>query len=178
MTKGEFVSQFHLLCKGFRCEATAEQTDAWYRQVQHHALEDWSEAVCTLLCGARFPLLDPVLAALDNAREHRKRINQWKDKKEAQRVTDGLQVGDGTALSPELFLTIKVFAARMQVRRMQMQVAANQRDALTANERARELARLQQEDVRLTAEYERLMARLPKAEADAFTVKYGRAVAA
>lgn len=178
MTKGEFVSQFHLLCKGFRCEATAEQTDAWYRKVQHHALEDWTEAVSTLLCGPRFPLLDPAMAALDNAREHRKRIGMWKEKKEAQRVTDGLQVGDGTALSPELFLTIKVFSSRIQVRRYLMQVAANVREALSPEERERELARLRQEDTRLTVEYERLMERLPKAEADTFTVKYGRAVAA
>lgn len=178
MTRGEFVSQFHLLCKGFRCEATAEQTDAWYRKVQHHALEDWTEAVSTLLCGSRFPLLDPAMAALDHAREHRKRISQWKDKKEAERVTENLQSGAGTALSPELFLTIKVFASRVQVRRYQMQVAANLREALTPEERDREMARLRQEDARLTAEYERLLAKLPTAEADAFTVKYGRAVAA
>ena len=178
MTKGEFITQFHLLCKGFRYEATAEQTDAWYRKVQHHALEDWTEAVSTLLCGPRFPLLDPAMAALDNAREHRKRIGMWKEKKEAQRVTEGLQVGDGTALSPELFLTIKVFSSRMQVRRYLMQVAANVRETLTPAQRTLELQRLQQEDARLTAEYERLMPMLSQAEADLFTVQYGRAVAA
>lgn len=178
MTKGEFISQFHVLCKGFRFEASAEQTDAWYRKVQHHALEDWTEAVSTLLCGPRFPLLDPAMAALDNAREHRKRIGMWKEKKEAQRVTEGLQVGDGTALSPELFLTIKVFSSRMQVRRYLMQVAANVRETLTPAQRTLELQRLQQEDARLTAEYERLMPMLSQAEADLFTVQYGRAVAA
>ena len=67
MTKGEFISQYHLLCKGFRYEATEEQTDAWYRKVQQYALQDWADAVSTLLCGARFPLLDPALAALVGA---------------------------------------------------------------------------------------------------------------
>lgn len=178
MTKGEFISQFHVLCKGFRFEASAEQTDAWYRKVQHHALEDWTEAVSTLLCGPRFPLLDPALDALDRARAHRKRISQWRDKKEADTAVTRLDRGEVPMLSPELFATIKVFASRMQVRRYQMQVAANIRDTLTPAQRATELQRLQQEDARLTAEYERLMQHLPKAEADLFTVQYGRAVAA
>lgn len=178
MTKGEFISQFHVLCKGFRFEATDQQTDAWYRKVQHHALVDWTEAVSTLLCGPRFPLLDPVLAALDHARDHRKRIDQWKDKKESEQVTTRLDAGEVPGLSPELFLTIKVFASRMQVRRYQMQVAANVREQLTPAQREAELKRLQQEDARLTAEYQRLMPMLSKAEADQFTVQYGRAVAA
>lgn len=178
MTKGEFISQFHVLCKGFRFEATDQQTDAWYRKVQHHALVDWTEAVSTLLCGPRFPLLDPAMAALDNARDHRKRMDQWKDKKEAETVTARLDASQVPMLSPELFATIKVFSSRVQVRRYQMQVAANVRDTLTPAQRTAELQRLQQEDARLTAEYERLMQHLPKAEADLFTVQYGRAVAA
>lgn len=178
MTKGEFISQFHVLCKGFRFEATEQQTEAWYRKVQHHALVDWTEAVSTLLCGPRFPLLDPAMAALDQARDHRKRTEQWKDKKDAEQMTTRLTAGDVPTLSPELFATIKTFCARMQVRRYQMQVAANVREQLTPAQRTAELQRLQQEDARLTAEYERLMRILPKSELDLFTVQYGRAVAA
>lgn len=178
MTKGEFISQFHVLCKGFRFEASAEQTDAWYRKVQHHALEDWTDAVATLLCGPRFPLLDPALDALDRARDHRKRISQWKDKKEAETATMRIDRGTVPLLSPELFATIRVFSSRMQVRRYQMQVAANVRETLTPAQRTLELQRLQQEDARLTAEYERLMQSLSQADVDLFTVQYGRAVAA
>ena len=178
MTKGEFISQFHVLCKGFRFEATDQQTDAWYRKVQHHALIDWTDAVSTLLCGPRFPLLDPVMAALDHARDHRKRMEMWKDKKEAETATNRLTAGQVPLLSPELFATIKAFSSRMQVRRYQMQVAANLREMLTPAQRTAELQRLQQEDARLTAEYERLMQHLSQAEADQFTVQYGRAVAA
>ena len=178
MTKGEFISQFHLLCKGFRYEATAEQTDAWYRKVQQHDLQDWTDAVSTLLCGARFPLLDPALAALDAAREHRTRVAVWKDKKDAERVTQRLERGEGTALSPDLFATIRTFSARQQVRHALMQVAGNVGDRWEGERRERELARLREEEARLTEEYERLIMRLPQAEAASFSLRYGREIAA
>lgn len=178
MTKGEFITQFHLLCKGFRYEATAEQTDAWYRKVQHHAVDDWTEAVGTLLCGPRFPSLDPAMAALDNAREHRKRISQWKDKKEAEQVATRLDAGQVPQLSPELFQVIKIFSARQQVRRSQMQVAANVRESLTPAQRTAELQRLQHEDARLTSEYEQLLPRLSQTEVNLFMQQYGREAAA
>jgi hypothetical protein len=179
MTRGEFITQFDLLCKGFRLEPTKEQGDAWFRKVQQYAMEDWAEAVSTLLCAPRFPLLDPVLAALDAAREHRKRIELWKDRKAAERVIDGLESGQDSALSPELFQTVKVFLARQQVRRYQMQVAANFGDRWAPARREAELTRLQQEEQRLTREYQQLMGTLSQADCDAFVLRYqGHEVAA
>jgi len=178
MTKGEFITQYDLLCKGHRFEPTKEQGDAWFRKVQHYALDDWADAVSTLLCGPRFPLLDPALAVLDAAREQRKRTEIWKDKKVAERVSDQIDRGAVATLSSSLFQTIKVFCSRQQVRSQQLLVASNSREQYTPEQRTRELARLQAEEQRLTQEYARLMAGLSQQECDAFTVRYGRAVAA
>lgn len=178
MTKGEFITQYDLLCKGHRFEPTKEQGDAWFRKVQHYALEDWADAVSTLLCGPRFPLLDPALAVLDAAREHRKRTEIWKDKKVAEQVAARVDGGTVPTMSAPLFQTIKVFASRREVRSQQLLVASNSREQYTPEQRTRELARLQAEEQRLTQEYVRLMASLSQQDCDAFTVRYGRAVAA
>ena len=178
MTEREFAVQFHLLCKGFRFEATVEQTNAWFRKAQIYALEDWTEAVSTLLCGTRFPRLDDALEALERARESRKRATVWKDRKSAEQTVTALQRGQDTRLSPELWACIRVFARRQQVRHFLMITASNAYDRYDPAQRARELAALQADDRKLTADYERLLPTLSHEDLTAFMARYGHEAAA
>lgn len=83
MTRAEFIGQFNRLCGGFRYAPTDAQSEAWYRRVGMRDLADWAEAVTTLLCGPRFPLLDPVLAALEQAYESRRKVQVTTERHQA-----------------------------------------------------------------------------------------------
>lgn len=89
MTKLEFMQDYERLCDGFRYQSTPEQSAAWYKKIGHTHANDWREAVDTLLCGPRFPLLDPVLVACEQASGHRKRQQAQQERMEAQRFFQG-----------------------------------------------------------------------------------------
>ena len=89
MTKHEFMQDYERLCDGFRHQTTPEQIAAWYKKLGHIHAEDWREAVDTLLCGPRFPLLDPVLVACDQASGQRRRQVAQQERFEAQRFFQG-----------------------------------------------------------------------------------------
>lgn len=176
MTKPEFMGQFDRLCRGFKYEATGEQAEAWFRRIGHVLVADWSEAVTTLLCAPRFPLLDPVLAALDAAEAHRKRQRIEQDKKPAAILARLAQEGGrGCPLSPELFASIKAFTGRDQVRHYLKIV--NEDEDLEVAERAREVARLTHEEARLSAILTEMVPRLSNEELSDFVEQYGQAVA-
>jgi len=150
MTRNEFMGQFQRLCAGFRYDSTPEQIEAWFRRIGHAAVQDWAEAVTTLLCAPRFPLLDPVLAALDSASAHRRRLAVERDKQPASMLARLAQEGGrGCPLSPELFESIKAFAGREQVRKY-LGIVQDKAD-LEPAERERELTRLTHEEARLSA---------------------------
>lgn len=178
MTKGEFTTEFHRLCKGFRYEPTTEQGDAWFRKTLHYERPDWSNAVDTLLCSPRFPTFDYSQAALDTARESRKRHEIQKDARTADRRVENVMSGRGCPLYPDLFNCIKAFSGRNHVRRYIAIVESNDGDKYEPLEQQEELAILKQREEKLTVEYERLLRGLSQADGDAFTVRYGAEVLA
>lgn len=172
MTRPEFMSQFDRLCKGFRYDATPEQSEAWFKRIGHGHPADWREAVDVLLCAPRFPLLDPVLAALEQAQGQRKRLAVTRDKPQAESVFERLRRGEGAKLSPTLFAAIKAFAGREQVRRyLALERGREER-------REQELVRLAKEEARLTRELADLVPQLDEHELSDFVGHYGPAVAA
>lgn len=172
MTKPEFFEQFARLCAGFRYDATPEQGEAWFKRIGHGHPADWREAVDVLLCAPRFPLLDPVLAALEQAQEHRRRVTVARDKPKAESGFERLQRGAGATLSPTLFAAIKAFAGREQVRRyLALERGREER-------REQELVRLAKEEARLTRELADLVPQLDEHELSDFVAHYGPAVAA
>lgn len=178
MTKGEFISDFDRLCRGFRLDSTPEQIDAWFRKLAVYERQDWTTAVDTLLCGPRFPLLDPALAALDHARDHRKRTSQPHSERTDERLVDMVLTGRGCPLSPDLVACIKAFAGRQQVRTEIGLVAANYGERYDPAEQQDRLKLLRQREAVLTAEYESSMLKLSATEAAEFNQRYGAAVAA
>lgn len=177
MTKPEFMGQFDRLCRGFKYEATGEQAEAWFRRIGHALVADWSEAVTTLLCAPRFPLLDPVLAALDAAEAHRKRQRIEQDKKPASKLYKLVQEGQvSTHLSPLLFQAIKTFAGRDQVRHY-IGLTVSDED-LEPLEREEELNRWKREEARLSAVLAETVPKLNEEDLSAFVERYGKAVAA
>lgn len=99
MTKPEFEFQYKRLCTGLKHEPTPEQFEAWWTKIGHAHAADWQEAVTTLLCGIRFPLLDPTLAALEQAQEYRKRLAAQREREQAHAWFNGKVQAAG--LSPE-----------------------------------------------------------------------------
>lgn len=89
MTKTEFLMEYERLCNGFRHQSTPEQSSAWYKKIGHVQAQDWTSAVDTLLCAPRFPVLDPVLAACDQAQESRRRHAAQRERMEADRTFSG-----------------------------------------------------------------------------------------
>lgn len=89
MNKPEFFTEYTRLCKGFRYESTPEQGNAWYSRLAHVHASDWTEAVTSLLCGPRFPLLDPVLEACEKAAAHRRRVEADRDRMASERFFRG-----------------------------------------------------------------------------------------
>ncbi len=178
MTKGEFITDFDRLCRGFRVDSTPEQIDAWYRKVIPYDRHDWVDAVDTLLCGPRFPHLDPALAALEHAREHRKRTALHRDQRPAEQMAERVLTGHGCPLSKNLFACIKAFNGRQQVRTEIGLVMANFGNQYDPQEQEDLVKALRQREATLTAEYERLLTNLNQEDGDAFTVRYGKAVLA
>ncbi|MFN3076874.1 MAG: hypothetical protein ABT940_08360 [Alphaproteobacteria bacterium] len=177
MTKPEFMGQFDRLCRGFKYEATSEQAEAWFRRIGHVLAADWSEAVTTLLCAPRFPLLDPVLAALDAAMAHRKRQQIERDKKPASVLYRLVQEGQvSTQLPPILFNAIKALAGRDQARHY-LSVIANNPD-LEPLEREEQAAKWHKEEARLSAILTDTVPKLSEADLSALMARYGHAVAA
>jgi len=177
MTKPEFMGQFDRLCRGFKYEATGEQAEAWFRRIGHALVEDWSEAVTTLLCAPRFPLLDPVLAALEAAGAHRKRQQIERDKKPASILYRLVQEGQASShLSPLLFQAIKAFAGRDQVRHYLSVVERNQ--DLEPLEREEQETQLRREEVRLSGILNESVPKLTNEDLSVFVERYGSAVAA
>lgn len=172
MTKGEFTTVFHRLCKGLKFAPTVEQADAWYAKVLRYTSADWEATVETCLCAERFPRIEHVLDELDRRDEQRRRASVWKDRQAADRAATACTSGRPDALSPELFQTITVLTARHTVRRLMLAVAANVRAQRSPVQRETELARLRAEDARLTAEYGRLLVALPQGDADLFVTRY------
>lgn len=89
MTKTEFLMDYERLCNGFRHQSTPEQSSAWYKKIGHVQAQDWSNAVDTLLCAPRFPMLDPVLSACDQAQESRRKHAAQRERMEANRTFAG-----------------------------------------------------------------------------------------
>lgn len=89
MTKPQFLAEYERLCNGFRHQSTPEQGAAWYTKIGHVQAEDWREAVTTLLCAPRFPLLDPVLISCEQAAETRRRMTVNRERYEANRMYAG-----------------------------------------------------------------------------------------
>jgi len=177
MTRPEFMGQFDRLCRGFSYTATPEQSEAWFRRIGHAVVQDWSEAVTTLLCAPRFPLLDPVLAALESAGTHRRRLAVERDKQPASMLARLAQEGGrGCPFSKDLFACIKAFAGREQVRHYLAIV--NGKEEMDPGERTRELKRLAQEEARLSAILTDLVPKLSDEELSDFIEHYGHAVAA
>lgn len=176
MTKADFMGQFDRLCRGFKYDATSEQAEAWFRRIGHALIQDWSEAVTTLLCAPRFPLLDPVLAALEVAAAHRRRTQIERDKQPAATLARLAQDGGrGCPLSLDLFQVIKAFAGREQVRHYLAVV--NEHAELDQAERERELKQLATEERRLSAILTDLVPKLNEEELSLFVDRYGQAVA-
>jgi len=177
MTRPEFMGQFDRLCKGFRYDSTQEQSEAWFRKIGHVDVQDWAEAVNTLLCSPRFPLLDPVLAAIDEAGNHRRRMSVEREKRSAVGLARLAQEGGrGCPLSPELFAAIKAHAGREQVRHYIALV--EQDEKLEPLEKRDELHRLKAEAHRLTAILCEMLPKLHEEELAEFMARYGEAVAA
>lgn len=174
MTRTQFMGQFDRLCKGFRYDSTQEQSEAWFRKIGHGEVADWAEAVTTLLCAPRFPILDPVLKAIDEARDNRQRSAVHRDQPRAQSMLDRLSAGEGTKQSPTLWKAIKAFGARDQVREYLSMV----RNGRVCSSLSLREAALVKEDERLTAELMVLMPKLDEAELSEFMERYGAAVAA
>lgn len=179
MTKREFIGQFERLCKGFKHDATDEQTEAWYQRLQSWDAGDWSEAVTTLLCAPRYPYLDAVLEALDQALAHRRARQLQCERKQAERIYAEIQAKEDGPLSRTLFDAIKVFSGRRQVQWLLVLLLEDkQHRELTDEERKREIARLRQEEQRLTTELAGLLPALNNEELGQFVAHYGHAAAA
>ena len=177
MTRPEFMGQFDRLCVGFRYSATQEQSEAWFRKIGHHALADWAEAVSTLLCAPRFPLLDPVLAALDEAAQHRRKVEIDRNRRQDSRLAHTAQFGGGgNPLSPTLMAAIKAHSERELIRHWIDQAQHSPR--LEPMEREAELKQLRAREQGLTDELCRVVPKLAQDELSDFMARYGAAVAA
>lgn len=147
MTKGEFSGQFLRLCKGFKYNATEEQTEAWYRRIGHVGLEPWAESVTNLLCASHFPRdLDAVLKVVDVQAQACRAKAILRDKPKAERVHARLGTEE-SGIDPVLFHVIKCYAGREQVQRYINLVTKN--EDLDATTKRLELVRLRTEEGRL-----------------------------
>lgn len=149
MTRTEFQGQFVRLCKGFKYDATDEQTEAWYRRLSHLHLEVWAESVTNLLCADRFPRdLDRVLLVVDTQAQAARSKAILRDRHTAARVESQLGSAD-SGMDPTLFQVIKAYAGREQVQRMAVRVIAD--EAMPPTKKRLELVRLRTEETRLNA---------------------------
>jgi len=177
MTKAEFVVTFDRLCRGFKHEATPEQGAAWFQRLAHAHTNDWAEAVTTLLCATKFPYLDAVLKALEEAAKHRRVRALQCERKQAERLAS--EVSGGGALDARLFRAIVAIGARDQVRHFLALVEKNVRSRpLSPIEQERELARLRSEEVAYTEELSRLLPQLTEPDLAALLSRYREVVAA
>jgi len=177
MNKSEFMGQFDRLCRGFKYASTSEQAEAWFRRIGHADVADWAEAVTTLLCSPRFPMLDPVLTALEDAGNHRRRVQIERDKKPASVFARLVMEGQGGCpLSPELFAAIKAHSGREQVRKY-LQIVHDD-GKLEPLEKRDEMQRLRTEEDRLTEILTEVLPKLHNDELTEFMERYGQEVAA
>jgi hypothetical protein len=150
MTRPEFKGQFDRLCAGYRFDATAEQTEAWYRRVGHVAPPIWSETVTNLLCADRFPRdLDRVLLIIDQQLQAHRAKAIAHDKPLAARIERMIEEGK-IGLDSVPFQVIKAYAGRRQVRvERAWYQKQTERDEMKPLKIERELLRLQAEEARL-----------------------------
>lgn len=177
MTTPEFLTEFKRLCAGFRYEPTKEQADAWFKRIGHNVASDWACAVDTLLCAPRFPLLDPVLAAIDDAATYRRRVSVERDKPRAQRIFQqihGEAPRQGNPLSSGLFEAIRAFAGRDQVRDYIAQTEHS--SVLSDDEKQERLNVYRMREQKLSADLARLLPDLGETELSEFVDRYGAAV--
>jgi hypothetical protein len=169
MTKHEFRGHFKRLCEGFRYDPTAAQFEAFYERLKQYDVRDWTEAVTTLLCGARFPVLDPMLDTLEKMQAARRRDELEADKAGAARVYHEL-MGDPVDIQAPSFRARKAFAGRKQAREM-LDIWA-QRDFADERIRAKWLTHYEDEILRAEREIDAVIGKLEPNEVRALLEHY------
>jgi hypothetical protein len=150
MTKNEFQGQFIRLCRGFKYDATDEQTEAWFRRIGHIGVEPWAESVTNLLCASHFPRdLDRVLQEVEKQAQACRAKAILRDRPVADRVHARLGTAE-SGIGPNLFQAIKCFAGHDQVRKYLTLLAKN--EDMDPQRKQREFDRLTIEEARLTKE--------------------------